>query len=474
MEVKMNVNLESVSFDYQQGRVIESVLSGKNVYANGKAGTGKSKIIMELKRLRPHGMLIVGPTGISARNIEGTTLHRAFNLPTVKILREEHVNSQNQNFKNMLQSISIVVIDEISMVRADLINVIMGAFKVHCNGKLPQWVLLGDILQLPPVIPDDKVEQYLFSRFGGPYFFNSEMFKELEFEYITLDTSYRQNNAEFVKVLDQIRIGETLTIQHGFVTDNYFKEDTITMDTEIDYLELANQMFYKPGKINPGAICLCATNYMADKINEGALRELPGEEFIFLGQRFNLYPDHLLPASMHLKVKIGMKVMIVANGVDPSGTLYVNGDTGEVIACGHNPDVITVRLRDGRVVSLGKHWWENMDVEYIETSSGNWEMQDFLAGSFSALPVTSASAITIHRSQGQSLDTVNLCMGNRPMWAQGQLYTALSRARSIEGLAIDRPLSYEDVIVGESALTFERRISPSRVSQFAYDLKYGL
>lgn len=401
------------------------------VFVTGRAGTGKSTLIQEVIRKKYEGvMAVVAPTGVAALNAGGVTIHSFFRFPP-RIINPDDIKKvvDNRLYKRM----EILVVDEVSMVRADMIDA-MDRF-LRLNGRSPdapfggtQLVLVGDLAQLPPVVSTEE-ESALFSRrYNSPFFFSAEALAGSVLAPIELSRVFRQADSHFIDILSRMRLGSA---------------------TEED-LEVVNSRVGKPLP-TPAPVILTPTNSAADRINIEGLRRLEGEERMFEGTiegRFKL-EEKQLPAPLHLKLKTGAHVMFTQND---GGKRWVNGTLG--IVREFSPGKISVEIEErGRgVVDLGKTTWGQYRFGYDAVED---RVRADVVGFYTQYPLQLAWAVTIHKAQGKTLPAVHVDLG-RGAFAPGQTYVALSRARSLETIWLARPIRREDIFCDKRIVAFYR------------------
>lgn len=419
-----------MNFAEDQDSALQKMIDGQNIFLTGKAGTGKSTIIREFKRLTKN-CVFLAPTGLAAINISGSTIHRFFDFK-IGFLDPEKVKREviTPKFVNLIKHTHAIVIDEISMVRADVFEAIDIKLKKACNSKQPfggiQIIIVGDPFQLNPVVsPDDRM-YFKNSYFGSHYFFNTNAWKQGGFSPINLTTVFRRANMEqgtdFLDSLNDIREGNN---KHKAVS--YFNERHIV------------PVVGKP-------IILCTTNKEADESNIKSLALIKSPVFKSKATVKGNFQKSDCPSNETLELKVGARVMTTANH---EGDKYMNGSLGTIVSL--SPNKISVKFdANTKIVDVEKKTWE-VD-KYIFNTKTNGLDKEFI-GSFEQFPVKLAWAVTIHKAQGQTLDKVLLNLGTGA-FAHGQLYVALSRVRSIDDLFLVKPVKHRDIIVDPLVLNF--------------------
>lgn len=405
--------------------------TNQNLFITGKAGTGKSSLIQYFRNTTNKKVVVLAPTGIAALNCRGQTIHSFFGFPP-RIVNMSAIRKQKNN--RMFADIDTLVIDEISMVRADLLDGIDKFLRL--NGKdrqLPfggiQIVFVGDPYQLPPVVVREEAEIFA-SLYKSPYFFSAKSFNLDSFGVIELKTIFRQKEVEFVNFLNNVRIGEV-----GMETFN-----------------LINERVMDPSFDNHHYVVLTVTNKSAESINTARLEEIKKPVLTYKASVDGDFPteERTLPVEIELKLKVGARVLFVKND---AAKRWVNGTLGVVYELEKNS--ISVKIDDtGEIVKVYTVEWNNIEYEY-NLKTGNIEEE--VIGTMEQYPLRLAWAMTIHRSQGMTLDKVCLDFSRSP-FAHGQTYVALSRVRSFEGLALTRRLWPNDILIDDRIVEFYRRL----------------
>ncbi len=398
--------------------------AGANIFLTGKAGTGKSTLVRLYVENTDRRTITVAPTGIAALNVDGYTIHRLFSFPPN--VNEDFVRGPRyypRRFIDTLASLETLIVDEVSMVRADTFDAMVAALELY--GPRPgtpfggvQLVLVGDLYQLPPVVTETE-RAFIDYRFGTPYFFSADHFEGEEFPTVELSTVFRQiGDNRLVTLLNDVREGAML-------------------DTARTELNTRTNPDFEPD-LDEYWLTLATTNRIADSRNNRMLERLGGVPREFLATVKGDPDGFEKPVAERLRLAIGAQVMLLNN--ESSGR-WVNGSIGRVedIRGDEDGPVIDVRLRDGRLVDVRTHIWE-ITRPFVEAGS----LHHQVVGSFTQLPMKLAWAITIHKSQGQTLDNVVVDLTGGT-FANGQLYVALSRCTSLDGLVLKRDVLPRDL-----------------------------
>ncbi|MCC6752639.1 MAG: AAA family ATPase [Saprospiraceae bacterium] len=410
-----------------------------NYFLTGKAGCGKSTLLQVFRNLTDAKVIYLAPTGIAAIQIKGQTIHSFFRLPS-HFIRERDYRMVS---KSLLKGLRWIVIDEISMVRADLMDHIDAILRASLRssepfGGVPMfWV--GDLYQLPPVVSTPEERQFFSSQYESPYFFSSRVFSRLKsFEMIELSHVFRQSDPYFLKLLNKIR-------------SNELDEDELA-DINERCLNGSIASAQGDGEAEHFRITLCTTNARASRINLDQLARLPGNAVAYQAKVTGKLASSHFPADEVLLVKPGAQVMLLRN--DSEGR-YVNGSLATVVQLEEN--AIGVKLEgDDAVLELERESWEL--IRYMPGSASEQGLQMEVTGRFRQFPIKLAWAVTIHKSQGKTFDRVTIDMGSGAFEC-GQAYVALSRCTRIEGIRLLRPLRAGDLRTDDRIVDFMRRYS---------------
>lgn len=409
-------------------RPIEWVAHGAgaqgNLFLTGRAGTGKTTLLRRFMKEAGENAIVLAPTGVAAMNAGGQTLHSFFKLPP-RLIEPQDV--KRLRTARLLKAAETLIIDEISMVRADMLDAIDRSLKLNRRSKRPfggvRMILAGDLHQLPPVVRGEEAE-ILRERYGGAYFFHAPAFREAEFALLALKHVFRQADPKFLALLGALRRG-TLT-----PPDQALLETRVTERSAVDASETH--------------VVLTPNNANAYRINQARLDDLPGKEIHFAAKVQGNFDEKSYPTEADLELKEGARVMLIKN--DPDGR-WVNGSLATMV--GTNKANALVEM-DGRTYEIEPADWEKhkytLDPETKKVSRET-------VGTFKQVPLRLAYAVTIHKAQGLTLDKVFIDFDSG-MFAHGQAYVAFSRARNLEGLELSRALRPRDLVLDRNAFAF--------------------
>ncbi|WP_446009979.1 HRDC domain-containing protein [Candidatus Electrothrix sp.] len=420
-----------------------------HIFLTGKAGTGKTTFLHNLERDSAKQMIITAPTGVAAINAGGVTLHSFFQLPFGPFLpgTEAYERMQQHRFrfsrekKKIIKGLDLLVIDEISMVRADLLDAVDEALRYHRHSPLPfggvQVLMIGDLHQLAPVAKRDEW-QLLKKEYTSLYFFSSKALSQTELITIELQHIYRQSDADFIRLLNRVR-------------NNQLDQPTVTA---------LNQRYLsgvKPGQ-DEGYITLTTHNRSADTINREQLSKLDTKEFCFEAEVSGDFPEHTYPAPEDLCLKKGAQVMFVRNDSGPEKRYY-NGKIGKVHEI--TETAIIVRCPDSRQeIAVEPVVWENIKYTLNQEEG---EIEEEVIGTFEQYPLKTAWAITIHKSQGLTFEKA--IIDAQAAFAHGQVYVALSRCKTFEGMVLSSPIGRSGVATDGAVLHFDKHVQKNPPSQ---------
>jgi ATP-dependent exoDNAse (exonuclease V) alpha subunit len=419
-----------------EGQQVLDILdtSSAHLLLTGRAGTGKSTLLQHFRQTTSKKLVVLAPTGVAAVNVNGQTVHSFFGFRPGITLDKVRARSRGQN--PIYKQLDMIIIDEISMVRADLLDCIEKFLRL--NGRYEgqpfggiQMVFIGDLYQLPPVVPED--EQELFETvYASPYFFDAEAYAKANMTRVELTEVYRQRDPIFVEILDALRTGALNGPQRTYLNRQCFRQRAQTEGSPIQ---------------------LVTTNHMADRINHNYLERLPGKAQLYTGEIRGTFGERQLPTHERLRLRPQARVMLLNN--DTEGR-WINGDLGLVETlpgADHPEQAVRVRLDRGERVDVLRHKWEVIRFRYNPERD---RIESEVMGSFTQYPLRLAWAVTIHKAQGKTFDEVVVDFG-RGTFAPGQAYVALSRCTSMAGLVLRRPLEQRHVLTDARIETFLRK-----------------
>lgn len=416
----------------------------RSVFLTGKAGTGKSTFLRFIRDNIKKKTVVLAPTGIAAVNVGGQTMHSFFKIPFKPMVPDDPDYSNPARMRKMLRytkekvklirELELIIIDEISMVRADIIDFVDRVLRVYSgNMREPfggkQLLLVGDIFQLEPVITHDA-RDILRRYYRNFFFFNAHAFEQINLVSIELRKIYRQTDSYFIALLDRVRVNCATANDMAILNQRY----------NIDYQEVGNEF----------AITLATRRDTVDSINDEHMKALKTPEFVYEGAIEGDFPENSLPTALNLVLKEGAQVIFIRN--DKKGR-WCNGTIGRVTCL--SDQTVYVALEDGDEVQVEWEVWENMQYTYNEKEK---KVEEKVLGSFSQIPIKPAWALTVHRSQGLTFNRVVIDFAGGA-FTGGQTYVALSRCTSLEGITLLKPLSERDIIVNPAVVEFSRQFN---------------
>jgi ATP-dependent exoDNAse (exonuclease V) alpha subunit len=409
--------------------------TGRNMFITGKAGTGKSTLLQLFRNTTRKKVAVLAPTGVAALNVQGQTLHSFFGFPP-RIITPSEAGRRvtRKDLLRLYRNLEVLVIDEISMVRADMLDGVDKFLRVNRENFQPfggvQVVFFGDLFQLPPVVTRDPVESSYFNDYyESPYFFSAKILQDTDFELemFELRKVYRQESRHFLRLLEAVRVNEM----------------------DYDDLEDLNERHQPHFRETEGYITLCARNMTADRINQRELSLLETPELEFMAEIKGQFDPGLYPTEAALRLKKGAQVMFVRNDIEEKR--FVNGTIGKVVQLAKDSITVESESFGGKIsrIEVSKIEWEI--IRYQANATGAIETE--VIGSFTQYPLKLAWAITIHKSQGKTFDKVLIDLGGGA-FEHGQLYVALSRCRTLEGIVLRQLIKSQDVITDDRVVAF--------------------
>ena len=404
--------------------------SEQHVFISGRAGTGKSTLLQLFRSTSRKRIAVVAPTGVAALNVRGQTIHSFFKLPPRLLTQHDIKKVKN---RRIYQNLEILIIDEISMVRADMFDNIDWFLKVNREDSRPfggvRVIVFGDLFQLPPVIAGAFEKKYLAERYKTPYFFSSIAYKSVmyEMETIELNTVYRQSERHFINLLDRIR----------------------SKSFEWDDLEELNLRVTSEDEIQHGSITLTSRNDTANRINQEQLGRIEQPIISFPSVIRGQFDARVYPTESTLRLKVGAQVMTIKNDVQKR---FVNGSIGHIIEL--DVDRIVLEIPDEKEelnrIELEKETWEMIKYQWNREKK---TLESDVIGSFEQFPLKLAWAMTIHKSQGKTFEKVFIDLAGGA-FEFGQTYVALSRCKTLDGVQLKQALQPNDIMVDERIIDF--------------------
>ena len=410
------------------------------LFVTGRAGTGKTTLLRYVAESSQKNTVVVAPTGIAAINAGGVTIHSFFKLPFApfipsvieakKLIAGQKMRAE---FRSVIRSVDMIIIDEVSMLRADILDAIDVVLRHYRNSKFPfggvQMVFFGDMYQLPPVCVNDEwfiLKDY----YSTPYFFSAKVFEKQEIVCLELDKIFRQRDADFVEILNQVRNNNISKENFNRLNDRY------TPDFDLEN--------------NPDFVVLTTHNAVSDDINESRLIDIDSKTFIFDAAIKGDFPEYLYPVEQQIVLKKGARVMFTANDHINPERLYYNGKMGTVVELEDNNVYVTCDGEDDPI-QVNYETWENNTFSYNRKENS---VDVKTIGTFTQLPLRLAWAITIHKSQGLTFQKVAIDAANS--FTSGQVYVALSRCTSLDGIVLLSPINSNSIMVDSRIQRFSK------------------
>jgi ATP-dependent exoDNAse (exonuclease V) alpha subunit len=407
---------------------------GKNLFITGRAGTGKSTLLQLFRNTTRKKAVVLAPTGVAALNVQGQTIHSFFGFPPRLIsAREISKRKDRRLYRNM----EVLIIDEISMVRADMLDNIDYFLRLNRDSPLPfggvQVVFFGDLFQLPPVVASDFEQEIFSTSYDSAFFFSAQVFQRgFEIEMLELRKVYRQDNRHFLRLLDGIRLNHA----------------------DQDDLDELNERFEPNFEPEDFYITLSARNATSDRINQRELGKIDLPERKYLATVTGEFNPTQYPAEAALSLKIDAQVMLLKNDPDRR---YVNGTIGKIVALGNEFIKIQIEEKSGdlKEIDIAPVTWEI--IRYKNDPTQTEDIQTEVIGTFTQFPLRLAWAVTIHKAQGKTFDRVIIDLGGGA-FEHGQTYVALSRCRTLEGIVLRQRIRPQDILTDMRILDFYQQM----------------
>jgi hypothetical protein len=432
MAIKKTVDETSFDIYFDEiNELFESDEGQQFIYLTGAAGTGKTTLVKKLIDENSLKKIVVAPTGIAALNIGGATINSAFRIgfDTFPVIKE----SNDPRFKKLLKNLELLIIDEISMVRAPMLDAISETLKLHRDSSEPfggvHVLACGDLFQLPPVVKDQE-EEAIYEKYESIYFFSANSFKEIVSpSFYELTYSFRQSDDNnFYDLLNNIRLGNDL-------------ENTINK---------INASCFNPSNYEESALIVTSRRYRADQINEEMLNTIEGPATAAMAEELGDLNENELPAPRNLRIKEGAKVMFIKN--DSEGR-WVNGTVGKVVDCKDKKrKTIKVEVA-GKTLNVKREEWNKIRYVYDDYDD---EMEEEIVSSFKQFPLKLGWAVTIHKAQGLTLESCSIDLG-QGAFATGQTYVALSRCKTLGSVNLYQELRKTDAMVDSAIVDFHKK-----------------
>ena len=465
------MNTEQLDLDNKEWQQALQIIeyTRRSLFLTGKAGTGKSTFLRYVAQHTKKKLVILAPTGIAAINAGGQTLHSFFKLPFHPLLpNDSRYNVRNirktlkynNDLIKLLRELELIIIDEISMVRADIIDFIDRLLRIYCrNMREPfggkQLLLVGDIFQLEPVVKEDEW-RLMQPFYASAYFFSAKVWEQMQLVSVELRKVYRQTDSDFIAILDRIRENAATDADLQAINSRATAADGSPVNSRAIAADGS-----PVGTNNGFQITLATRRDTVDYINDQQLQQLEGAPCTFKGTIQGDFPLTSLPAPMELEVKPGAQVIFTKNDKEKR---WVNGTIGVVIGIDEEEGIIGVVDEDGHEYDVAREVWENMRYTFNEKEQ---KIEEELLGTFKQFPLRLAWAITVHKSQGLTFRQVKIDFSGGGAFAGGQTYVALSRCSSLKGIILEEPIRRADIFVRPEVVAFARKYNDGKLMRQA-------
>lgn len=434
----MSIDIDNIEIGEEFQTAINIMENTFNhVFITGDAGTGKSTLLKYFMGTTQKRAVVLAPTGVAAVNVGGQTIHSFFKFPP-KPLTHSNIPVVDERYRVLYQNVDTIIIDEVSMVRVDLMDAIDKFLRINLYSEEPfagkQIVMFGDLNQLPPVLGREGEREMILHKYKSQFFFDAEVWGKTEFDGIKLTKVYRQKDKTFIDLLNSIK--DNTIDEEGLRKINERKTDKI---------------------LDNGVITLCSTNSTADHINEMMLSKVQGEEYTLRGQITGYFNTKYCNVEENINVRIGCRIMLMNNHPEK---VWHNGTIAVLRKVNLQAGKITIEVNN-KLYEMEKNEYEYSRYSYDRTKE---DVKSEVQGTFVQFPIRVAYGITIHKSQGKTFDALNIDIG-AGAFAHGQLYVALSRCTTLEGISLSRFIGKSDIIIDNRVLDFYKELGISNETQ---------